>query len=178
MCTPTMIASQASSGLFEGVLKGIGALNSAVTTISGYKANKENYAYRTQIALNNAKIAQNEALRQKQLGIEKARLEKINALQDLSKMQARNSASNFDAMSQTNKYAYQDMFNISNVNAKAIDEQYSMQSDKYFNQATNYLKQADDYKRQHDQSVFNYSFNALGKFKQVADDWYQKRGEG
>ncbi|MBR5303652.1 MAG: hypothetical protein IKU37_02365 [Candidatus Gastranaerophilales bacterium] len=176
MCTPGAIVSNASSSLLGGIFKGVGVLGSVVSTVSDYKTNKDNNEYRMQVALNNAKIAQNEALRQKQLGIEKARREKISGLQEISRLQAKNSASNLDMSSYTNKIAYQDVLNFYDTNSQTAKSQYDLQANNYFNQANSYLNQAQIYKNQYNQSIFDYSLNALGKFNRVAADWY-KNGE-
>ena len=177
MCSPNTILIERSSQLVTDALQGIGRIGTAASVLSDYKTSKDNYKYRTQVALNNAKMAQNEALKEKQLGIEKARLEKISGLQKISKMQAKNSASNLDMMSQTNRLAYQDALDYSNANANLVKSQHDLQAQNYFNQANSYLNQAQIYKKQYRQSMFDYTFNALGKYGQVASDWYQNRGE-
>ena len=173
MCTPSAGVFNSSSGLISNVLKGAGLVNSTTSILGAFNSDKENLAYRTQIALNNAKIAENEALRQKQLGIENARLEKISGLQELGKIQARNSASNLDMMSQTNKMIYRDALNYAQTNANQIKNKYDLQADNYFNQANKYLNEAKKYKKQYSDYVLDYSFAALGKYGQVALDWYQ-----
>lgn len=151
------------------------------TAISGAKAigevsnMKSNYAYQTQIALNNAKNAQNEALRQKQLGIEKSRLEKISGLQEVNKLKAINAANNLDMMSGTSQLSYQDIENSANISANSIKSAYDATSESYFARANSYLETAKNYKKDYNKSIFNYSLNALGKMNQVANEWYEEK---
>lgn len=161
MCTP--------NGIAESV---VSALEVTTSAFSEYKTNKNNYDYRKQVALNNAKTAQNEAMRQKQLGIEASRKEKISALQEVNKTRARNSASNLDSMSETNKIAYSGMIDLSESSAKNTQKEYDLRSHDYFNQANDYLNQINYYKKDYTNSFLTTTYNALGKYKKVADDWY------
>lgn len=153
-------------------------LNTAISgakTISEVSNMKSNYAYQTQIALNNAKNAQNEALRQKQLGIEKSRLEKISGLQEVNKLKAINAANNLDMMSGTSQLSYQDVQDSANNSANSIKSSYDAASESYFARANSYLETAKNYKKEYNKSIFNYSLNALGKMNQVASEWYEER---
>lgn len=161
MCSPTDIIS--------GVFQAGKLVAGSVSEYSNLKANNE---YRTQVAINNAKIAQNEALRQKQIGLEKSRLEKISSLQEVSKIQAQNAASNFDLSSQTNKYNYQDALNSSQMQANYIQNEYNLKANEYFNRANGYINQANDYKRQYNNSLKNFTFGVLQDSAQVAKSWY------
>ena len=179
MCVPSGgIIDSSSTGIIGGVIKGVSAITNGIDAISDYKENKANNIYRTQIALNNAQAAKNEALRQKQLGIEKSRMEKISGLQEINKLKAQKSASNFDLMSFTNQYTYQDINNLSELNSSSIKQEYEINSSKYFNQANSYLNQAQQHKKQYNNSVFDSSLNALGKINQVANNWYEHYKEG
>lgn len=175
MCTPHTYLPTATSNMLLGVLKGVGVVSNVASTIEDVRNNKANSVYQTQVALNNAKIAQNEAMRQRQIGIEKSRLEKIAGLQELSQLQAKNSASNLDMMSKTNQLAYQDVFNLSNAKAGTIQKEYNTSANSYFNQAYSYYNQANSYKDKYNQSLFSYGANALGKYSQVAYDWYTNK---
>ena len=175
MCTPHTYLPTATSNMLSGVLKGVGVVSNVASTIEDVRSNKANSAYQTQVALNNAKIAQNEAMRQRQIGIEKSRLEKIAGLQEISQLQAKNSASNLDMMSKTNQLAYQDVFNLSNNKASAVQKEYNTNANSYFSQANNYYNQANSYKNKYNQSLFGYATNALGKYSQVAYDWYMDK---
>lgn len=161
MCTPTDIIG--------GVLQAGRLVTKSVSDYSNLKANNE---YRTQVALNNAKIAQNEALKQKQIGIEKSRLEKISSMQDVAKLQAKSAASNFDTSSQTNKYNYQDVLNSAQLQSKYIQKEYDLQANEYFNQANSYINQAKDYNRQYKNSLKNFAYNVLDDSAQVSKSWY------
>lgn len=162
MCTPALGAISAISSIATGVLG----------EVSNIKSNRDNYKYRTQVALNNAKIAQDEALRQQQLGIEKSRLEKIEGIQKANKLKAINSASGFDLNSQTNTLAYQDVTDLADYNAENIKKEYEVRADSYFNQANSYLNSAKQARKEYNQSLFDYSLNALGKIQNVAGSWY------
>ena len=81
-----------------------GTLNVAKMTSSIQNDNQQ-LKYQTQIAINNAKQAQNEALRQKQIGIDEARLEKIKGMQKLNSQIAKNSANGFSDASSSNSIA-------------------------------------------------------------------------
>jgi len=177
MCVPSagIAAGSTTGSLFQNVMNGLNVASGVMGTISEYKTNKANAAYQTQIALNNAKIAQNEALRQKQLGIEKSRLEKISGMQEVNKQKALYAASNLDMMSQTSQMAYQDTLNMAQINADVAKKEYDIAANSYFNQANSYLNQAQSYKNQYNQSLFANSMNALGKFSQVASDWYSNK---
>lgn len=177
MCTPNTYLPTPSSNLLSGVIKGVGALTTTAKTLSDFQTNKANNAYRTQIALNNAMMAQKEANHQKQLGIEKARAEMISGLQETNKLKAKNSASGFDIMSDTNKQSYQDTMKMAKINAQNVLSEYANNSHDYINQANSYLNQAKTYKKEYGKSFFGYSLNALGQFQQVAQDWYNNREE-
>ena len=161
MCSPTDIIS--------GVFQAGKLVAGSVSEYSNIKANNE---YRTQVAINNAKIAQNEALKQKQIGLEKSRLEKISSMQEISKNRAQNAASNFDLSSDTNEYNYQDMLNMSQLQANYIQNEYNAKANDYFNRANSYINQAGDYNRQYNNSLKNLTFAALQDSAQVAKSWY------
>lgn len=167
MCVPSAAVTGVSSAfqMFDSA-------TSAISAVSDFKTNRENYAYRTQIALNNAKEAQNEAMRQTQLGIEKSRLEKIQGLREVSKLQAQNSASGLDMASQTSSLAYQDAMDLSSQSANTIKKEYDTKAKSYFSQASSYFSEAQTYQNQYNKSLFDYSLNALGKMSTVASNWY------
>lgn len=134
---------------------------------------KSNNEYRKQIAINNAQNAKNEALRQQQLGINQARIEKISGVQEANRLNARNAASGLNASSQTAKFAYDDILNASNNSAEMIKNQYNQNAKSYFQQANNYLNQASQYNNSFKNDIFNSSYNALGKIGSVSSDWYK-----
>ncbi|MBQ4646397.1 MAG: hypothetical protein IJB79_03520 [Candidatus Gastranaerophilales bacterium] len=177
MCTPNAVMSAMPVNIFSNISKGVGMLASGLDTVSQFQTNKANNKYRTQVALNNAKIAQQEALRQNQLGIEKSRLDKITSMQELNKIKAKNSASNLDMMSLTNELSYIDSKNFTDASSQLIKNEYSAKANSYYRNANQYLAQASEYQKQYNQSLFDYSLNALGRFNQVAFDWYEN-GEG
>lgn len=163
MCTPMNIIG--------GVLD---VAKVAIDTSSRYSNLKSNNEYRTQIAINNAKAAQNEALRQKQLGIEKSRIEKINSMQEIAKIKSKNSASNLDISSNTNNYNYQDVLNSSKLQADIIKKEYDVKANEYFKKANSYLNQANDYNRQYNNSLLGLGMGVLEDSALVAKSWYDK----
>lgn len=165
MCTPNGLLS-------NSFYNAINTINDVGTKVSEYKTNKANYAYRTQVALNNAKMAQNEAMRQKQLGIEKSRVEKIAGIKELNTLKAKNSASNLDLTSETNLQAYQDTLDMSKLNAGSIAKEYDVNAKSYFAKANDYLNEANSYKKEYKNSLWDFSLNSLGGFGQVASEWY------
>ena len=169
MCVPTNLGNAFS------------AISSVVGTINEYNTIRKNNEYRTEVAINNAKIAQNEALRQKQLGIEKARIETMEGMKNASRLKAKNAASNLDFASFTSELGYNDILNNSFSSANSIEKQYDNTAQNYFNQANNYLSQANNYKNLFDNSITSYSMNALGKFGKVSSNWFEsnkKQQEG
>ena len=166
MCSPMDI--------IDGV---VGVTKVALNSTSKYSNLKANNEYRTQVAINNAKIAQNEALKQKQLGIEKSRLEKISSLQEISKLKSRNSASNLDIDSNTSRFNYQDVLDSSEIQANFIKKEYDSKANEYFKKANSYLNQANDYTRQYNNSLFGLQMGVLEDSALVAKSWYEKHEE-
>ena len=165
MCVPTAVSA---GKIFADVVSQV------VPDVINYSNTRDNYKYRTQIALNNANSAKDEALRQKQLGINQARLEKISGLKELNKQRAISSASGFDLNSQTNQYSYEDAINAANSNAVNVQSKYDLQADSYFNQANSYLSQAKEQQKAYNSSLFNSTINSLGGFGKVAKEWYKE----
>lgn len=143
-----------------------------LSTFQSYSKIKSNADYRVQIALNNAKNANNQALREKQLGIEKSRLEKISGLSEASKIKAINSASNLDSSSQTNNLNYLDAINLSYSNSQNIKNNYDIKAQSYFDKANSYINQANMYEKNYNNSLLAFADNALGKTQKVSANWY------
>ena len=139
---------------------------------------KKNNEYRTRVALNNAKIAQSEALRQQQLGIEQSRLEKISGIQEANKLKARFASSNLDVNSLSNQLNYQDNLSFSDYKANLTERSYNATAQNYLNQSINYLNQAKNYQQDYNNSVFQNALNALGKTNKVAGEWYEGKQGG
>ncbi len=161
MCVPSMYGSFASGVL--GVTK----------EIMGYNSSAKNIEYQTQAAINNANLAKNEALRVSQQGIDEARKEKIQGMQEANKQLARNAASGLDATSQTSMYSYQDTIDSANSSADLLKNNYDWQASSYFERANRYLNQARDYQNSYNGLLFNTAMNALGTTKKVAENWYK-----
>ena len=117
-------------------------------------------------------MAQNEALRQKQLGIEESRKEQIKGINKVNALLARNSASGLDANSLTNQYGYSDILKESEINSGLIKKEYDLAASEYFNKASSYFNEANINNSSYNQSLFNNAVNALGKTTKVATDWY------
>ena len=149
----------------------LGVTNETVKIIN----EKKNIEYRTRVALNNAKVAQNEALRQKQLGIDKSRMEKIAGIQEANKQKALSAASNLSLDSFTTKLNYEDNLDISELQADFIQNDYNAKAQGYFNQANNYIDQAKTYNRNYNTSLFRNALNALGKAAKVSNEWFENQ---
>lgn len=157
----------------------VGATISTVTGITSkaiqINQQSKEFKYRQQLAINNAKNANNEALRQKQLGIDESRKEKILGLKEASRQKAINSAGNFNLNSETLNFGQNDILNQYNNQAKAIENSYNLKSDYYFNQANSYLNQANQTNKSYKNYVFNTSINSLNELSQVSQEWYKGR---
>ena len=139
-------------------------------TTTDFITEKNNHDYRTQIARNTAKYAQNEAHRQMQLGIDKSRAQKIAGLTEANKLIAQQGASNLDNSSFNSDLAYQDVIENSNIASKITKNEYDASANSYFKQANAYLNQANSYQKQYNKNLFMSGFNSLGQLKQVAND--------
>lgn len=159
----------------DGAMQAISTIVGGTNDYWEYRQEKENYEYRTQVALNNAKKAENEARRQEQLGIEKSRQEKIEGIQKANQLKAINSASNLDINSETSMLAYEDILEYSDFNAENILNQYEQNANNYFDQANSYLEDVQQYNKLSNQSLFDYALSALGRTQNVADSWYKSK---
>lgn len=162
MCT---FNSAIAKGIFE-----VASVGSEI--ISGQKQAKSNNEYRVQLALNNAQNARNEAYRQKQLGIDNSRKEKIEGIREANKLKARNSANGIDVASVSSNNAYEDVLNDSAINADLIKNQYELSSNNLFEQSKSYVNQAKAYNNNYNNSLFSNALNALGKTSKVASSWF------
>lgn len=156
----------------------IGLVQSVGSNILSAKAESKNLKYKTQIALNNAKSAQNEALRQQQLGIEEARKEKIEGIKEANLQTAKNAASGLDAASSTSIQNYQDTIDTANANAASVKNQYDLKADSYFDSANSYLNQINEYNNSYNASLYSNAINSLGSVGKVAGKWYESKKEG
>ena len=155
----------------------ISAATTTVGTIASAKqANQEikNSNYRTQVALNNAQNAKSEALRQKQLGIEEARKEKIEGIKKVNAIKAKSASSGFDTDSYTNSLNYTDTLNEAYSNAETIEKNYNQKAGNYMEQANAYLGQA-GYIQDNRPKTTNTGFilKALGESKLASNNWYE-----
>lgn len=133
-----------------------------------------NNDYRSQVAITNAKNAQNEAKKQIQLGIEKSRNEKISGIQKANALLAQNASSNTDAFSQTNLQNFSDIKDISFSNADSIQDGYYAKADTYFSKANSYLYANKVNNQNYKNSLYKTALNSLGNYTQVALDWYSE----
>jgi len=147
-------------------------VNTAAGVVSQQKQIKNNNEYRVKVAQNNATIANSEGLRQKQIGINKSRQEKIAGIKEANRLKAVNSASGFDLNSSTAMQNYGDILNLSKIDADITKSQYDTSANSYFQQANSYLSQANLYNEQYNNSVFSNTLNALGKTAKVASNWF------
>ena len=162
MCVPNAVSAVVNSA--------VGLVNKAIEVDQQSKE----FKYRQQLAINNAKRANNEALRQKQLGIDEARKEKIQGIQEANRQKAINSAINFDLNSETLNNTYEDIINQYKNQAKTIENSYNMKSNQYFTQANSYLNQAKQANDSYKNYILKTSINSLDDFGQVSSEWYSK----
>ena len=157
---------------------GVKAVSSVLGQVSSISQNISESNYRTQVAINNAESAKNEALRQRQLGIEEARQEKISGLQEANKLAARNAASGLDISGQTSSLGYDDVLNNAGSNAKSIQDSYNLKSESYMEQANSYLESAKINKKNTKNYLLNYALTGLGDAGMAASSWYDKNEGG
>ncbi len=150
----------------------------AVTSAQGIYTmmeNKQNAKYRIQASISNAQNAANEALRQRQLGIENARKEKLEGMKESGKLAAKNASNGFDIYSDTNNYNMQSITDSANAQAQEVDKKYNRVADDYYNRANEYLRGANQYRKQYNSSVWDEAFAVLGSTNNVAKNWYSKK---
>ena len=180
MCVPGISASASSADnpLITAGERIFSAVSEGSSSILPFVSSKKNYEYRRRVAINNANLAYREGLRQKQLGIEQSRVEKISGFKEANKLLAKNSASGLDVASQNNALAYQDLLNASEINADLKQREYDYSANDYFNKANQYLNSADEAMFDYNQSVFDNSLNALGRLNKVSNVWFPKPTKG
>lgn len=163
-----MCVAASSTAVFTLVSAALGAGASIVTS----SMQKKTEEYKTQIALNQVKSAQNEAQRQRQLGIEEARQERIEGLKNISRLQAQNASNGFDTYSQTNMYNYEDVDNEHESNAQNILDSYYARAQGYDEQAQRYMDNLNVSNMNKDLQETNNFFTSLGNTKKAAQKWY------
>jgi len=157
----------------DSVVKGVAIVaRTVVPAVKTYQEQKDNLKYRTNLALNNMKEAKNNALAQKQAGIEEARKQKISGLRLANEMFNQNASYGFEADSGNNLYNYDDT--IENYYNTAFDTQhtYDVRADNYFESANEYLKSAKSYQQQSKKVGWKVTKNALGNTTSVASKWF------
>ena len=164
MCAPGAI--QAASSAINA------AANITRTTIEINQQTKNN-EYRAQIVANNIKNAQNEALRQTQLGIDKSREEKLSGIRKANELLAQNASSASDTYSGSAFLNYGDIQNESFNNAKEIQDSYNYKADKYYEKANNYAYNFAISQKNYKNSLYKTALNSLSSFSRVASSWYQ-----
>lgn len=160
MCTTALALSDVISGSMN-----------VIKTVSGIKQQDAQYKYQTQIAINNAKQAQNEAFQQKQIGIDEARLEKIKGLRQVNEQIAKNSSSGFDVNSLTNQLNYGDILTTANNSSSLVKSKYFQNANSYLQSANSYLDKAKQIKKEYNDNLFEKGMTYLGQFGKVADSW-------
>ena len=163
MCVP------GSANIIPAILNT--AVSAGKTVIDNQQASKTN-EYRAQVAINNIKNAQDEANRQTQLGIDKAREERISGLKRASLLLANNASSNTNAMSDSNLQNYYDTTQISFKNAENIENTYNLKADSYIEKANNYLSNYNASQKLYKKSALKQNINSLGNYAKVASNWY------
>lgn len=164
-----MCVAASSTAVFSIVSAALGAGASIVTSSMQRKTEE----YKTQIALNQVKSAQNEAQRQRQLGIEEARKERIEGLKNISRMQAQNASNGFDTYSVTNLYNYEDTANEYESNANNILESYYAKAQGYDEKAQQYIDNLTVSNMNQDLKETSNFFTSLGNTRKAAHKWYE-----
>ena len=152
-------------------------INAATTTANAYmsyKQESENNEYRKQVAINNIKNLENEALRQNQLGIEKAREQRLEGIKKANTAAAISAASGFDMNSFTTLQNYSDVLNNSEISASAIQDEYKQNAESYLNRANSILNEYNNYSKNHNSNLYKSAINSLGNYTKVAQNWYTR----
>ena len=147
-------------------------------SVIDYNQQSKANEYRSQVAINNIKSAQDEAKRQIQLGIEKSREEKILGIKKANALLAKSASSNTDAVSDSNLQNYYDIQDMSNLNAQNIQNEYNLKADAYFDKANSYLNSYRTSQKTYRNSVLKNAVNSLGGYSKVASSWYSTGNGG
>lgn len=161
----------------SSILSGIASIAGIINKVNDVNQTVQEQDYRAQVAINNAKTAENEALRQRQLGIDESRREKILGFQEANKMAAKNAASGFNVSSETMTYGYNDVLSSAYSNAESIKEAYELNAQSYDDQAKSYYESASLAKENAKNYLLNSALVGLGQASLAASDWYNKRQE-
>ncbi len=164
MCTPTDAIKSVGQTL-KFVSNIFTPINTVVSVANDAK-------YKTQVAINNAKSAENEAMRLQQLGIEESRREKIIGIQNANKLLAQNAAGGMDISSGTNSYAYQDVIDSAYSDAQNTLNDYEYQAQSYFNQANDYISDANYDIASTNNYLLNYAVTGLGNAGLATKEWF------
>ena len=160
MCLTTISGKNFISTTFSGLANITQGINEVA-----------DYNYKAQIALNNAKYAQNEAHNEMQKGIEEARKEKISGLQEASKTNSKNAAGGFDIQSGSNKFNYLDDILISEYNADSTQKEHRQKANSYLSQAQNYYSEARQNKSSTTKFLLSQTSSYLGGLKQELPEY-------
>ena len=163
MCVPQAITAVQTAFNVAGTI---------TNKISDYNQQTKANEYRAQVAINNIKNANDEARNQMQIGIEKAREEKIEGLKKASQMLARNSSSASSAVSESNLLNLQDIQNSADSNARNILNSYNIKADSYFQKANGYLQSYNQTAQEYNDNLKKNRLNSLGSNMKVASKWY------
>ncbi len=163
MCTPDVtaivtLASKATS-MFSDVMK--------------EKETEKNYDYRIQMAVNNANLAKNEALKQQQMGIDSSRKEYLDKSRQIAALKAKNAASNLDIYSSTDMFNYNDINDMALNSSQDVKDQYQQKANSYFDKANDYLYQAQDYKNEYKEIKRKQKWARLDSGFTVANKWFE-----
>lgn len=164
MCTP------AAGQIAQAVAS---LANTVVNSVSQYQQDKQENKYRAMVAVNKINDARESAYQERQLGIDKAREERMKGIRNANILLAKNAASGFDAMSGTNYQNYDDSIKSSDLQAQNIQEQYESNADKYFKQANKYLEEYNAQANSYNSKAYSRALNSLGGFSKVASSWYE-----
>ncbi|MDD3238224.1 MAG: hypothetical protein PHV37_09035 [Candidatus Gastranaerophilales bacterium] len=152
-----------------------------VSSVEQGKAQQAQYDYQTQVAANNAKIAENNAAAQRQQGIEESRMQRIKTMQAVGSQQAAMAANGLDVTQGTPLDVIEDTAAMGELDALNTQYNYEEKARAYYQKSNNFTNQAamDSIagKNAYSAGIMNAAatgFNGLGSSaKSVAGYWYK-----
>lgn len=122
-----------------------GAIGGVVSGVSAYQQGKSQqamYDYQSQVATNNAKIANNNAALERQEGIEESRLQRMKTIQAVGNQQAAMAANGLDITQGTPLDVIEDTSAMGELDALQVQYNSERKALAYEAQANNFTNQA------------------------------------
>lgn len=160
MCLPQIITTTLTSAI------------AVAANISKAQAEQNNFEYQKQVAISNYNSNLDESYRQKQLGIEEARKEKIEGMYQANLLASKNASSGFSLYSDTTQENYNNIIDSYNAKANSTLENYEVNAEKYANKANLFLKQSENLTSKYNNSLFKNAMTSLGNSTLVNPQWY------